>query len=174
MRVERAIPKESTFVRRSFQAAPWVGLVLTVTLALQMTLAPILIAAADDPLSKFSGWAELAAETRAAAQAQHARYITTNDYGVDGALAYYLRDIPVFQITESIRYVSLPPVDQSLLARTTGIYLVTPYYGDDLARLRERFDSVEFVSTIWRTRKGDPIEPFHVYRLSGYRGGVPF
>jgi hypothetical protein len=41
----------------------------------------------------------------------------------------------------------MSPIDQGLLARTTGIYLAVPPF-DDLARLQTHFDSVEFISTI--------------------------
>jgi hypothetical protein len=36
------------------------------------------------------------------------------------------------------------------------------------------FDSVDLVATIWRSRNGDPIQPYRVYELKGYRGGLPF
>jgi hypothetical protein len=167
-------PKPRPVVRHSFQAAPWVGLALTLALCLQLTLAPLPVSAANDPLKKFAGWAELASETRAIADAQHADYIATDDYGINGALAFYLRDITVFQASEAIRYASQPPLNQVMLARTTGIYLAAAYFRDDLPEMKTHYDSVELVSTIWRTRRGDPIEPLRVYRLSGYRGGLPF
>ncbi|HYA05387.1 MAG TPA: hypothetical protein VEF90_05805, partial [Xanthobacteraceae bacterium] len=159
--------------RYGFAAAPWVGLVFTLTMLAQMTIRPVPIAAAHDPLSRFVGWAELAAETRAVAKAQDAGYIATNDYGTDATLAFYLHDIPVFQTAEAIRYIFLPPLDQALLTRTAGIY-VTELPSEDLARLQAHFDSVELVATVWRTHDGDPIEPYRIYALKGYRGGVPF
>jgi hypothetical protein len=106
------------------------------------------------------------------AEAQQAEYIVTNEQGLDGALAFYLRDITVFQATESIRYESLPPVDQGLLRQATGIYVSAAPVGD-LTLLKSHYDSVELVSTIWRTRGDDPIEPYYIYRLKGYRGGLP-
>jgi 4-amino-4-deoxy-L-arabinose transferase-like glycosyltransferase len=160
-------------LRYSFGAAPWLGLALTLFMCAQMTLRPVSTVAARDPLSRFAGWAELAADARAAADAQHAGYIATSDYATNATLAFYLRDIPVFQTSEAIRYVFLPPLDQSLLARTTGIYVAESPL-DDLERLRQHFDSVELIATIWRARDGDPIEPYRVYALKGYRGGLPF
>jgi len=106
------------------------------------------------------------------AEAQQADYIVTNEQGLDGALAFYLPDITVFQASESIRYESLPPVDQALLRRATGIYISAAPVGD-LAILKGHYDSVEFVSTIWRARGDEPIEPYYIYRLKGYRGGLP-
>lgn len=167
-------PARGTFIRYCFDAAPWLGFAITAIMCLQMVVAPVPVAAARDPFARFSGYAELAAGIRAAAAAQQAHYIATNNYGTDAILAFYLRDIPVFQTSEAIRYVSLPPIDQTLLNRTTGIYVAGPDDDDELAQMRERFDSVAPVSTIWRTRKGDPIEAYRVYRLTGYRGGLPF
>jgi 4-amino-4-deoxy-L-arabinose transferase-like glycosyltransferase len=171
-----AAPKDNTeprsLVRCCFNAAPWVGLVFTLGLLTQMTIQPAPIAAAYDPLSRFAGWADLSAKTRVAAEAQQADYIVTNEQGLDGALAFYLRDVMVFQASESIRYESLPPVDQALLRRAVGIYISLAPVGD-LALLKSHYDSVELVSTIWRTRGDDPIEPYYIYRLKGYRGGLP-
>jgi hypothetical protein len=160
-------------MRLGFEAAPWAGLILTLVLYAQMTIQPLPLKAARDPLGRFAGWAELSANVRAVADAQHAEYIATNEQGLDGALAFYLRDTTVFQISEAIRYVSLPPLDQSQLKGTTGIY-VAAANPDDITQLRQHFASVELISTLWRRRKGDPIEPYHVYRLNGYRGGLPF
>jgi len=171
-----AAPKDNvetrSFVRNCFNAAPWVGLVFTLILLTQMTIRPVPIAAANDPLSRFVGWADLSAKTRVVAEAQQADYIVTNEQGLDGALAFYLRDIAVFQASESIRYESLPPVDQTLLRRTTGIYISAAPVRD-LAMLKSHYDSVELVSTTWRRCGDDPIEPYYIYRLKGYRGGLP-
>lgn len=166
-------PARRTVTRYGFEAAPWVGLAFTLTLFAQMTVRPVSISAAHDPLSRFAGWAGLASEARAVAEAQHAGYIATADYGTNATLAFYLRDIAVFQTSEAIRYVFLPPLDQALPARTTGLYVVGQPF-DDLARLQRHFDSVELITTIWRSRDGDPIEPYRVYALKGYRGGLPY
>lgn len=161
------------FIRYSFQAAPWLGLVLTLVLYAQMTIKPLPIPAAQDPLSRFSGWAKLTADVRAVADAQHAEYIATNEQGLDGALAFYQRGITAFQVSEAIRYESLAPVDQAMLKRATGVYVALAP-SDDITELRKHFESIELVSMIWRARDGDPIEPYDVYRLKGYRGGLPF
>jgi hypothetical protein len=138
-----------------------------------MTLALAPVPAARDPLSRFAGWAELAAGTRTVAAAQHASYIATDDYGIDGVLSFYLQGVTVFQTSEAIRYGSMPQIDQAVLARATGIYLASPG-ANEVARLQKHFDQVEPISTIWRSRRGDPIEPYGVYVLKGYRGGLPY
>ncbi len=169
----RAKEPARRFVERySFEAAPWVGLLFTLVLCAQLTVRPVSVAAAHDPLSRFAGWAGLAAQTRALAAAHHAGYVATNDYGTNATLAFYLRDMTVFQTSEAIRYVFLPPLDQALLSRSTGLY-VAALPDDDVARLQRHFDSVTLLGTIWRSRDGDPIEPYRVYELKGYRGGLP-
>jgi len=166
-------PPRRALVRYGFEAAPWVGLLFTLTFLAQLTVRPIAVLAAHDPLSMFAGWAGLAAQTRDVAEARRAGYIATSDYATDATLAFYLRDIPVFQTSEAIRYLNLPPVDQALLVRTTGLYVAAPGL-DDLTRLQRHFDSVALIATVWRHRDGDPIAPYHIYELKGYRGGVPF
>ncbi len=79
----------------------------------------------------------------------------------------------IFQTSDPIRYNFMPPIDQALLGRTTGLYLALAA-SDDIVRLQPHFDSVELIATIWRTWNGDPIEPYRVYELRGYRGGVPY
>jgi len=161
------------FTRYCFEVARWVGLVFTLTLFAQMTARPVSIPAMHDPLSRFFGWSELSLKTRAALEAHHAGYIATNEHSIGATLAFYLRGTTVFQTSERIRYEFMPPIDQALLNRTTGIYLAVPPF-DDLAQVQVHFDSVEYVSTIWRSRDGDPIEPYRIYVLKGYRGGLPF
>ncbi len=73
---------------------------------------------------------------------------------VAATLAFYLRNITVFQTSDAIRYEFMPPIDQGRLSRTTGIYLAVPP-SDDLARLQEKF-SVVWIATISRSRDGDP------------------
>jgi hypothetical protein len=112
-------------------------------------------------------------KTRAVLEAHHAGYIATNEHSIGATLAFYLRGITVFQTSQRIRYEFMPPIDQGLLNRTTGIYLAVPPF-DDLSQLQARFDSVEYISTIWRNRNGNPIERYRIYELKGYRGGLPF
>lgn len=171
--VPAKLAERRAFTRYSLAAAPWVGLIFTLALLAQMTLRPVSLPAADDPLSRFDGWANLSAQTRRLAETQHAGYIATDDYGSNATLAFYLRDIPVFQVSEPIRYVFMPPIDQSLLQQATGIYLAASPF-DTVARLQAHFDSIALIGTIWRNRNGDPIEAYRVYALNGYHGGVPF
>ncbi len=166
-------PEHDPFLRYGFAAAPWVGLVFSLVMFAQMTIRPAPVSAADDPLNIFAGWAQLASDTRAVASAHHAGYIADADYDTNAELAFYLRDIPVFQTSETIRYEYLPPIDQTLLARTVGIYVASPPF-KDLPEIQKHFESVELISTIWRTRDGDPIKSYRIYEVKGYRGGVPY
>lgn len=165
--------ERSPVVRYSFEAAPWLALVLTLTLLAQMTVRPIPIAMMQDPLSRFFGWRALSFDTLALMQERRAGYIATNEHSVAATLWFYLRDAVVFQTGGAIRYEFLPPLDQSLLRGASGLYLAVPPQ-DDVERLRMHFDSVDLVATIWRSRNGDPIQPYRVYELKGYRGGLPF
>ncbi len=165
--------KRLSVTRYGFAAAPWVGFAFTLTLLAQLTVRLVAIQAARDPLSRFAGWRQLATETGAIVKAHGAGYVATNEHSIGATLGFYLRNITVFQTSDVIRYQFMPPIDQGRLSRTTGIYLAVPP-SDDLPRLQAHFDSVELIATIWRTRNGDPIEPYRVYELKGYRGGLPF
>jgi hypothetical protein len=169
----RQVPRQGTLVRFGFVAAPWTGLAFTLVLLAQMTVRPLPVLAARDPLNIFAGWAQLVSDTRAVATAHHAGYILGADYDTTAELMFYQREIPVFQSSETIRYAFLPPIDQTLMAHNTGIYLTEPPFAD-LPEIEKHFKSVELVSTIWRGRDGDPIKPYRVYELNGYLGGVPY
>ena len=60
-----------------------------------------------------------------------------------------------------------------MLASSTGLFL-TSAEDDQVDKIRLHFASVELIATIQRNRRGDPIEEFHLYRLTGYRGGLPY
>ena len=166
-------PQHRPLIRYGFMAAPWTGLVFTLALLAQMTIRPAPLPAADDPLNIFEGWAQLAADIRAVAGAHHAGYVANADYDTNAELAFYLRDIPVFQTSEAIRYEAMPPIDQTLLAHSTGIYVALPPF-KDLPEIQKHFGSVEQIATVWRTHNGDRIKAYSVYELKGYRGGVPY
>jgi 4-amino-4-deoxy-L-arabinose transferase-like glycosyltransferase len=169
---ETALPR-ATLVRWGFATAPWTGLVFTLALLAQMTIQPVAVPAAQDPLAIFDGWAQLAADIRAVAKEHHADYIANAEYDTNAELAFYLRDIPVFQTSDTIRYEAMPPVNQTLLADTTGLYVALPPF-NDLPEISKHFASVTPLATVWRTRNGDRIKAYSVYELKGYRGGVPY
>jgi 4-amino-4-deoxy-L-arabinose transferase-like glycosyltransferase len=163
----------SSMLPYSFAVAPWLGLIFTLTLIAQLTVRPLATAVMHDPLNRFFGWRQLSVDMQAIMRAHQAAYIATNEHGVGAILRFYLRDAAVFQTVEQVRYEFMPPLDQALLRGTTGIFLaVAP--DDDLPRLKTHFDTVELISTIWRVHDGEPIEPYRVYALKGYRGGLPY
>jgi hypothetical protein len=97
--------------------------------------------------------------------------VLTDQYELDSQLAFYMRDIQVNQVNESIRYVSMLPPDQGLLAGTTGLYVASD--PAQLARVQQCFDRIEKVVPISRRRRsGEPIMAYHLY-VYGYRGGLP-
>jgi 4-amino-4-deoxy-L-arabinose transferase-like glycosyltransferase len=159
-------------LRTVFYAAPCVGLVFGLSLPIQMGWAPLPGKAADDPVARFFGWAGLASDTRSLARTHQAGYVTASDYCTYATLAYYIRELPVRQATEAIRYPFLPPLDPTLLSGSPGLYVEVKGY-EGRARLLEHYSSVELIATIWRSRAGDPIEPYRIYLLKDYRGGMP-
>jgi hypothetical protein len=73
----------------------------------------------------------LAADIRTVAKAHDAGYVANADYDTGAELAFYPRNnIPVFQTSEAIRYNGRPPINQDLLAHTTGIYLAMEPFND--------------------------------------------
>ena len=115
--------------------------------------------------NRFSGWAGLSSDTHAIAK--RSRRATSQRATTAPMPRCFLSarhgGVPM---SEMVRYTFLPPVDQVLLAANGGNLC----RGSRLrrpARLRQHFDSVELVSTIWRDRNGEPIEPYRIYRCKG-------
>ena len=165
--------RRGPLLRLGFAAAPWTGLAFTLALLAQMTIRPVAVPAAADPLAIFDGWAQLGTDIRAVAREHHAGYIANAEYDTNAELAFYLRDMPVFQTSDTIRYEAMPPIDQALLARTPGLYVALPPF-EDPKEIQKHYDSVEPIGTVWRTRNGDRIKAYSVFELKGYRGGVPY
>jgi len=114
------------------------------------------------------------ARCREAVTAQHAAYIATSEYGTNSILAFYLpRDVRSSRPSEAMRYTNLLSIDQSLLRRSTGLYLTS-------ARRRGR--TAASALRFCRPADDDRARPpgrsvskrFGLYRLSGYRGGLPY
>jgi hypothetical protein len=146
---------------------------------MQMTLSPLSGVAANEWFDRFAGWPQLALDTRAAARTQRAAHVLTDQYELDSQLAFYRRDIPVNQVNESIRYVSMLPPDQGLLAGTTGLYVASD--PAQSARVQRCFDRIEKVVPISRRRRSGGadhgLSPLYVTWLprrsaAGLRTGV--
>ena len=74
-----------------------------------------LLPPAKDPTSQTRGWAELAAEVDALRTSRGACWVATTSYATTGQLAYQLdAKTPVIELTDRIRYVHLPRVDDAL------------------------------------------------------------
>ena len=124
-----------------------------------------LLPPAKDPTSQTRGWAELAAEVDALRRSRGACWVATTSYATTGQLAYQLdRRAPVIELTDRIRYVHLPRVDDALL-KCPALYV-------ELARrakpelLRSRFRTVTPLGELTRLYRGTPLASYSVFLLA--------
>jgi 4-amino-4-deoxy-L-arabinose transferase-like glycosyltransferase len=124
-----------------------------------------------DPTEQMRGWSQFAAEVERLRIANGARWVATSSYATTGQLAFELKSAaPVVQLTERLRYMHLPPIDDALLA-SPAMYV-------ELARrqqprlLMERFASVTPLGNLVRKDRGVPIATYRVYRLADPIGPV--
>lgn len=68
-----------------------------------------------DPTSQMRGWSQFAAEVERLRLGNGALWVATSSYATTGQLAFQLKSAaPVVQLTERLRYVHLPPVDDTI------------------------------------------------------------
>jgi 4-amino-4-deoxy-L-arabinose transferase-like glycosyltransferase len=159
--------------RRLFAAAPWVGVAFVLVLHVQALTAVLPIRARDDLTGRNAGWPAFTSEVRDIATRENAAFIMTTQWPVLAMLSYYQPGgPPVFQADEAARYRFRPPLDQSTLVGANGLY-VALFYRDRSAEFSRYFERTELITTVMRSRNGDRIDLFRVYRLTGYRGGLP-
>jgi hypothetical protein len=118
-----------------------------------------------DPTAQTRGWAGLAAEADRLRKANGACWIATTNYATTGQLAYELRSrAPVIDLTERLRYLHLPRVDDALLA-CPALYV-------ELARrakpeaLESRFRTVKPLGELTRRYGGRPLATYKVHLLA--------
>ncbi|WP_295536927.1 glycosyltransferase family 39 protein [uncultured Thioclava sp.] len=58
----------------------------------------------DNPFNQTKGWAQLSNRLEAFAHANNARWIAVTDYGTTGELAFHISTLPVWSITQTMRY----------------------------------------------------------------------
>jgi 4-amino-4-deoxy-L-arabinose transferase-like glycosyltransferase len=71
-----------------------------------------------DPAKVMHGWDRFAGDVAERRQQSGARWIAAANYSINAVLVYYLRDagIPIWDVTEPVRYAFAPPADPNLRA----------------------------------------------------------
>lgn len=148
-----------------------VGFGLSALLHLHVLHPLVHLPGSRDPSAQMRGWPELSAELERLREANGARWIATSNYATTGQLAFAFEGrVPVVQLTERLRYVHLPPVDEATL-RSPALYAELERRSDP-GLLSQRFNSVVPLGTVTR-RQGDvPIATYRVYRVAEPVGTV--
>jgi 4-amino-4-deoxy-L-arabinose transferase-like glycosyltransferase len=157
----------AAIARFSQRLAVPVGLAMAALIYLQAVfgLAPF---GPADPTARIlgAGWPQLGAQMDDVRRRIGAPVVLTLDYGTAAWLAFYMPSHPpVEQIVGRIRYVNAPEPDPALFGGP--IMYVCMGECADIPFLRQRFQTVEQVAALSRTRRGVDIQDYLVYRLSG-------
>ncbi len=144
-----------------------VGLGIAACLYLQAVFGVVPLGGVDPTAQNLgAGWRELAIKMDKLRLQLGAPVVMTTNQRLTGWLTFYLPSHPpVEQINNRIRWVNGPQPDPALF-RGTMMY-VCIYGCSSLDALRRRFETVQFVANLVRTRRGVPIEEYSVYRLTG-------
>ncbi len=165
---ERAVPE---WTRTSFRFAPWLGIVFTLVAFLQLGFGLAPIDAGKDPTSRLKGWAKLGSDISALADAQGAANILTDRYASTGELAFYgSKRMPVYQLSERIRYANLPALGDAQLK--SGPALLVLRQGSPLPPASAFYENSRFVTTIAREAGFHSRDAYDLHLLLGYRGGL--
>lgn len=121
-----------------------------------------------DPTAQMRGWGPFAADVEALRREVGAGWIAVPSYTLAGQFALRLGTERVVQLDEPARYAHLPPPDAAMLAEPA--LFVTRARKDLMVRFRDRFETVERLGTRDRMVRGEVIDTYAVYRLSGPRG----
>lgn len=160
---------------RVWQRVGGVGVLLGIVVALIVQLhavEPITGQfARKDPTFQLRGWPAIGASVQAIADAEDAAFVATTSYGLNGQLDFLFKDkLPVFQVTERVRYLMTPPPDTVLLEKP-GLY-VTEDRRNQADELQKVFEKVEEVAELERTVEGVRLERLIVYKIEGPTGPV--
>jgi hypothetical protein len=118
-----------------------------------------------DPSSQMRGWRQLAADVERIRVATGACWIATSSYATTGQLAYELKGkAPVAQLTERLRYLHLPAIDDATLA-CPALYVELERRRSE-SLLLERFRSVSFVANVVRKDRA-AIASYAIYLVAG-------
>jgi hypothetical protein len=121
-----------------------------------------------DPTAQMRGWGPFAADVEALRREVGAGWIAVPSYTLAGQFALRLGTERVVQLDEPARYAHLPPPDAAMLAEPA--LFVTRARKDLMVRFRDRFDVVERLGTRDRMVRGEVVDTYAIYRLSGPRG----
>jgi 4-amino-4-deoxy-L-arabinose transferase-like glycosyltransferase len=161
----------SGLIGRAYRLAPWVGIAIALLFHAQMTAFALPLPVKSDPFARRAGWPEFARDIGALATREQAAFVMTVSWPLAAQLGYFLREPVVFQANERQRYAFQPPFDPAPLARGGLLLADEGPAATDLAG--SYFTTVELLGRVERRRGTDTSQVVRVFRVSGYRGGMP-
>ena len=143
-----------------------VGVFIAACLYLQAVFTLVPLGDADPTEHNLgAGWKDLAGRLDKMRTELGAPVIVTRNQRLTGWLTFYLPShAPVVQLNNRIRWVDGPAPDPALF--TGPMMYVCDHVCPDLPELHRRFETVEMVTTLTRTRRGVPLETYAIYRLA--------
>jgi 4-amino-4-deoxy-L-arabinose transferase-like glycosyltransferase len=153
-------------VQWSQRLAVPVGIGIAGLIYLQAVFGIVPLGAADPSARKLAvGWTAVGAEIDDIRKRVGAPIVLTRNYGLTAWLSFYLPSRPpVEQIDTRMRWVNDPEPDPALF-RGPMLFVCWDECGD-LAGIRARFETVEYLATITRTRRGIAIDRYPVYLVA--------
>jgi len=157
----------AALARWSQRLAVPVGLGIAACIYLQAVFGIIPLGAVDPTARALgAGWKDLGARIDRVRAQLGAPIVLTRNYGLTGWLSFYLPSHPpVEQINERMWHVNSPQPDPALFSGTMMYVCIVEC--QELPLLRQRFTTVELVTSLTRSRHGVPIQDYEIYRLSG-------
>ncbi|HIJ63860.1 MAG TPA: glycosyl transferase [Rhodospirillaceae bacterium] len=157
--------------RGLYAAAPWLGLVMTLTVLLQAATAILPIPPKLDALKRLGGWPELAAAVAAERQAHPGSFLLTPKHEVTGILAYYLPDHPPVFLQGPMRPSTYSAAEVAALKGRDAIFVTRARYdgSGDIAAYFAQVTRLRQVDLLWR---GQVADAYVLYLAQDYRGGA--
>ncbi len=143
----------------------------TVVAFFQLGFGLLPINAKKDPTSRMKGWSQLGGDVERLRGDHGAGMILTDRYAITGELAFYGGGpAAVAQINERIRYVSLPPPDETKLKSAPALLVLRK--DSNAAPAASFFGDSHRIATLTREAGFHPRDSYDVYLVNGYRGGL--
>jgi hypothetical protein len=118
-----------------------------------------------DPMEQMRGWPALVASIEKKREETGAAWVATSSYATTGQLMMGLKNqSPVAQLDERIRYIFLPPLADSLLAKP-ALYVELDRRVD-LPLLQKKFAKIEKIGTLTRDNGSPNGATYVLYRVS--------